>query len=100
MHCDECSMSLCTVNGCDEDIHKGKRHKRTPLQTQDGVSEGDSVVVPNCEFCDEMLAELYCEDCCMYLCTDNGCNDEVHKTIKSHQWTYLFEDNRSSVGSE
>lgn len=90
LYCHDCNMHFCTANGCDEQIHAGKRHKKEGLQGPSSAAVPLEEEAPVCEFCDLSSSEVYCEDCCMYLCTANGCLASVHKNAIGHEITSLL----------
>jgi len=91
LHCSECDMDLCVAGKCDDDIHRPaakKGHKRTPLAGGAAPTAAAAAAAPaaaakpsvkkDCSICDDADAVLHCAACKMYLCTENGCDGEVH----------------------
>lgn len=81
--CETEDLHFCNEGGCNNKWHSapGKQdHHRFPVARKlikpiiVGGGEGEVM----CELCEEFPAELYCRECDMNFCEENGCDTESH----------------------
>jgi protein-tyrosine phosphatase len=87
VRCEQCDMVLCTVAGCDGDLHAPKskqKHRRVAVKSSSSSSSSSHNSKTGallCELCEESTAIVHCAACDMSLCAGNAscCNEMLHK---------------------